>query len=877
MIGDQEIRIDASGKIYQFSPHKSHQAEISAEQLAAQLVETNARSEKRRRKLVVVEGERAQAAGVVQRLRRQITELQSVSLGDLSAIDLAARLLPHAEYQKLAIRIMTGNTGPARAFMAIDAVLSHLVQGVRIQAQDTTSGVLRYLATQPAFQQLLTVAVDKARSQMVQSVGAISTALSRMRKLAVGTKKTEYKRAFRSLLSVVASTTTRAQVIQLFSTPTLTLTQHDVRQARQHAEREFAGAAVAPTTFTQVSGRVGQKTVLHMLGYRVRHDVVDINAASIKNSSAGKIFQRKNVRWRQFKKYVAECAAEGIAPYCRRMFDKILGASVFCDKEVQLACCSTCVDYGHDTLVRIEALAKEMAMNLDGSEEMLADVKGLITAVRLFYEGGECVRHFGRDDGCATHDMAYALSPRKDQEKKDHAAYAEPTKHTNHTMSCPSCNCIPYLEDSLLFLLRRVQESPAGDSLAGRIDDWEHDIKECCGMLGLQRWAGHLLRDSQQHKARLDIMEEMDIYTCYVDDDYWAKVSRMKAMKKKTEAYADAKMSVHGTAVCIKVPPRDTAGIDWTNFPKDAVPGKFLWFNVLIACDKSKQTASQTLDTQFCYLSIIKKLFPHIEACYRQSDNASNYNCTTALLGNALMGEWTKIKVLCHCRDEPGEGKGPSGCSMHIYLPRSISPSLFPVRRPTGIVDMKCSHCKNYCWRSVKNGLGSIVDAVSLINCINDNGGMAGCIGVVLDGKTLTAERANDDKVGTYDGITKHRCETYTYDDDGALLCAKHSARDPETFHSRPPELSALETFRPCPTAGKCTGITLRLNWRMGPGKKEEYVKLESLWGAKGKPSKPTVKYDIPMLPSVFKGSMLVKGARCEMGLFVRRRHLAAR
>ena len=91
---------------------------------------------------------------------------------------------------------------------------------------------------------------------------------------------------------------------------------------------------------------------------------------------------------------------------------------------------------------------------------------------------------------------------------------------------------------------------------------------------------------------------------------------------------------------------------------QDAEPGKFLWFNILIACDKSKQGAAQTFDVQFCYLSIIKHLFPHITSNYRQSDNASNYNCTWSLLGNMLMGKYTGIQVVCHCRDEPGEATG---------------------------------------------------------------------------------------------------------------------------------------------------------------------------------------------------------------------------
>ena len=116
--------------------------------------------------------------------------------------------------------------------------------------------------------------------------------------------------------------------------------------------------------------------------------------------------------------------------------------------------------------------------------------------------------------------------------------------------------------------------------MADRIDDWEHDIKECCGVLGLRRWAGHLLRDAQQQKARPSIMNAMDIYSCYTDDDFWAKVSRMKQNVKKDEAYADSKISVHGTAVCIKVPPRDTPNIDWKNFPKVS---RHVWLPVAIS------------------------------------------------------------------------------------------------------------------------------------------------------------------------------------------------------------------------------------------------------------------------------------------------------
>ena len=59
---------------------------------------------------------------------------------------------------------------------------------------------------------------------------------------------------------------------------------------------------------------------------------------------------------------------------------------------------------------------------------------------------------------------------------------------------------------------------------------------------------------------------------------------------------------------------------------------KMYWFNLIIACNDSKQDAVQIYVTQAMRLTITKKLFCHIIEGHEISDNVSNYNCTMGTL-----------------------------------------------------------------------------------------------------------------------------------------------------------------------------------------------------------------------------------------------------
>ena len=106
------------------------------------------------------------------------------------------------------------------------------------------------------------------------------------------------------------------------------------------------------------------------------------------------------------------------------------------------------------------------------------------------------------------------------------------------------------------------------------------------------------------------MMTEIDHKHFILMRDYNLKVSRDKQVMPKSEAYGGAKISSHGSAVGLVIPEFVWAPIildgennvisgtiDYRNFPSDAVPGKMLWLNLIIASNGSAQCAVQTYVT----------------------------------------------------------------------------------------------------------------------------------------------------------------------------------------------------------------------------------------------------------------------------------------
>ena len=155
-IGSQDFAVSPDGTVSEFSPQKRHCKPVSAQQLAERVVEQRDMIMKQHRKLVEVEEKRAQAAQVAYHLKHKLEELQKASLAEMTPTQLARFLLPHDKWTALAARVGGAATAPAGAFMAVDAVLAHLVSRVTIYAKDPTLGVLRHLRSQPTFQRLLT-------------------------------------------------------------------------------------------------------------------------------------------------------------------------------------------------------------------------------------------------------------------------------------------------------------------------------------------------------------------------------------------------------------------------------------------------------------------------------------------------------------------------------------------------------------------------------------------------------------------------------------------------------------------------------------------------------------------------------------------------
>lgn len=207
---------------------------------------------------------------------------------------------------------------------------------------------------------------------------------------------------------------------------------------------------------------------------------------------------------------------------------------------------------------------------------------------------------------------------------------------------------------------------------------------------------------------------------CY----YISKVSQAKHVMPKSEVCGGTSISSHGTAVGIGIPEFVWAPIviengemvggvvDYRNIPADSIPGKMYRFNLIIACNDSKQDTVQTYVTQAMELTITKKLFCHITEGHEISDNTSNYNCTMRTLTKPKMRAWTGIGIVSCDRCEAGEG----AC----------------------LVNHKNSHIKAFIVRNIHNGIQDVVCANRYVLNITSNGGLPGVLVAVLDSTVLS-------------------------------------------------------------------------------------------------------------------------------------------
>jgi hypothetical protein len=267
---------------------------------------------------------------------------------------------------------------------------------------------------------------------------AIKTSLGRL--WAMKEHGTSYRRAHRQLLSVVAHLKGAKEVIETFD-----VSAWQVQKAREHHHRCFGGAPVEAEKHEHCV--ISEETALHILGYRVRHDVVEFNMASARNSSAKRILLRKNKIGVQFRLYKAECDSKGIKPLGRTKFYEAMSSSIYTDKKIDDACCEWCLDFGHAMFEDIEDLINEVSSFYVGGCKIREQTLRLLKAARLHFEGSIYSTHCRDTTGvtepvCAMHCQQYGLSD------PNEACFRAECAHDHH-MNCATCNLVFYLEVSL--------------------------------------------------------------------------------------------------------------------------------------------------------------------------------------------------------------------------------------------------------------------------------------------------------------------------------------------------------------------------------------------------------------------------------------------
>ena len=177
-------------------------------------------------------------------------------------------------------------------------------------------------------------------------LGHVAKDIAMLRQLAAVTKDSGYNQAARSLASFVAHERVGLTIPALARK--LGIKPYEAGRARRHAHITFAGAAVTKAVRTRFA--IATDTVAHICGFRVRHDVVRVREASMRNAVSCALLERTMSIPKLYTKYKQECTqliAEGKLSKMlgERTFAAILSSAIFCDPKAESACCEICNEF----------------------------------------------------------------------------------------------------------------------------------------------------------------------------------------------------------------------------------------------------------------------------------------------------------------------------------------------------------------------------------------------------------------------------------------------------------------------------------------------------------------------------------------------------
>jgi len=196
----------------------------------------------------------------------------------------------------------------------------------------------------------------------------------------------------------------------------------------------------------------------------------------------------------------------------------------------------------------------------------------------------------------------------------------------------------------------------------------------------------HQIRVGMQARYKPTMLELIVFYKLYNIfygiSDFWAKfegVAKVKANCQNT-----AKTSVEGHVIIGLIPPAGLPEVNWASFDSTCVTvGAFFVLYVTQISQTTAQDWRQMMCNRIALFRLLKKMFPHVNGIFCQSDGA--YNTNAMSLHMASLGRLTGIHVLANCFNEAGHGgervdSTGAGCIGHMW--RWHAMTKIPVESP---------------------------------------------------------------------------------------------------------------------------------------------------------------------------------------------------
>jgi hypothetical protein len=731
---------------------------------------------------------------------KQVKELTSSLTGVQSLDGLLTALLPNGERAKLVRSIPTavsglgakgaisaGSRNEAYFTKVATAVLSRVEQLMCKQGSMSQEQLWLALSHTQHFRgALLGLGGD---SQDDTCIEPLLVALKRAHDLqSQFNGGCKYKLLFTQLLSLLADTSagyTISELQSLLAGRDIAVTSYAIKQARKHADEQFAGAPVERVKHVRIV--TPESTALDMSRHRFRSDVVQVNKGSFRTAASGKLLNRKDTIRNLYAAYatgdhVADELRGGWKPYGLTKFTEFMTASLFGNASALMASCDKCLDFGITMFKLAADMITELASVLGENNAGIKIAHGLHKTASAHFESGRfgyhCQEH--ADSGAdsvvpAMHDYFHSLSDPDDDKFAESFEYGV-------DMSCAVCNSVFYLKRTMRFLIDRAQKKmPQNQQTADQVAIWIDDNDEIFGGEGIMRYIAHLMRDSRQKQSSDDTLKEMGMTDVRTRRDYYSKLETTG--ERKSDNFGAGKVSAHTVEATIRVPPETVGGkkVDRTYIPDDAEAGQFIIVFVQIFCDDSDQDWFHDFQSHACALKCIKEMFPWIENEYGVMDCGPHYTGTATALSTRQL-KATGIRPVRADFDEAGMGSGS--------------------------IDMKCSQTKMVIWRNKQTGKHQAIDAFSV--CVSaSNGGSKGAVNGCCN-QVMKVETMGRDKQVPLPKTIKDKAKyaSMTFNADGSITFRKSygigkgwtiSSADLNALwvDDKPPADAAAECFQP--------------------------------------------------------------------------------